>query len=64
MNSQAVLIKPNSLNLVIIEPRDIIRQAQVALIATAKDTADDDIKANILLRIGEVLDNTVRIHTI
>jgi len=64
LNSQAVLIKPNSLNLVIIEPRDIIRQAQVALIATAKDTADDDIKANILLRIGEVLDNTVRIHTI
>jgi hypothetical protein len=58
-----IFTRPNLIFLfffeVVIEPREVIRQTQVALITCAKDTNDDDVKANLLLRISDILDNTV-----
>jgi hypothetical protein len=53
------IMKHVTANDVVIEPREVIRQTQVALITCAKDTNDDDVKANLLLRISDILDNTV-----
>jgi hypothetical protein len=52
------IMKHVTANDVVIEPREVIRQTQVALITCAKDTNDDDVKANLLLRISDILDNT------